>query len=216
MSSESKKKPPKRFYIACIAVTLVLLLLLLTVYLHQRAEVAPVYVLTVEGLNAESCADAQAMCRADNGKYIDFMQGMEDCSWVWCGENELYLVNPDALTVDTEAEQEGFTAVRFFDENGTEHRGYIIDPTAEPDELGRIVLDEAEEYSFDSVSMSVRVALRSGEISYENAVYLWEKGSSLVFAVGEDSYTAIDDNLVLFVDDGGVTRVCYILDTNLD
>ncbi len=216
MSSRSIKIQSKRFYIICIAVTLALILALLLVYLHQRAEVAPVYVLTVEGLEADTPADAQAACRAENKHYIECMKDSKDCLWVWCGDDRLFLVNPDALHVDGDAENCGFAAVTFTDEKGNEHSGFIIDPTAEPRELGRIQLEEAEEYSFDSVSMSIRVALRNGKIAYENAAYLWEKGSNVVFAVYADSYTVVENNLVSFVDDGGASRVCYILDTILD
>lgn len=216
MSSETEKRPTKRFYIICFAVTLALLLVLLAVFLHQRSEVAPVYVLTVEGLVAENPADAQAICRGDYEQCADLMQDREDCLWVWCGGNELFLVKPDALSIDAEKEQTGFTAVCFFDENGDKCSGWIISPAEKPNELGRIRLEPAEEYSFDSVSMSIRAALRSGEISYEGAVYLWEKGSGTVFAAAENSYTVIENNIVSFTDDGGVSRVCYILDTNLD
>ncbi len=214
--SSKHKKSPKRFYIICFAATLAVVLVLLVVFLHQRAEVAPVYVLTVEGLEAETPADAQAVCRADNQRYLECMNDRDDCLWVWCGDDKLFLANSDALHIDSKAEDCGFTAVTFYDENGNKHSGFIIDPTAEPRELGRIQLEEAEEYSFDSVSMSIRVALRNGKIAYENAVYLWEKGSNVVFAVCSDSYTVIENNLVSFVDDGGATRVCYILDTKLD
>ena len=61
-----------------------------------------------------------------------------------------------------------------------------------------------------------RTAVASGEISYENAVYLWEKDSTEVIAVRADSYQTVQDNIVSFTDDGNVTHTCYILDTKID
>lgn len=216
MPSNYKNRNSKRFYTICIAVTLLAVLLLVGVFFHLRAQVAPVLTLTVEGLKAETPAEAQAMCRADSNSYAKYMKNRDGCSWVWCGEDVLYLVRPEALHIDAKAENVGFPAVTFKDEHGASFSGYIIDPTGAPNEIGRIRIDIADEYNYDNVSMSVRVALRNGEISYDGAVYLWEKGSSEVFAARADSYTVIDGNLVSFVDDGGVTRVCYILDTKLD
>lgn len=216
MSEKAKSKSSKGFYIVCIAVTAVIILALVCVSLYQRSEVAPVYVLTVDGLSADNPADAQALCRSEHERFSESAMAQDADIWVWCGEDELYLVKSDALTVLSGGDFPGFTAVSFLDEKGASHSGYIIDPTAEPKELGRIELGDAEEYTFDSVSMSIRVALRSGDISFENAVYLWEKDSSRVFAVGEDSYTPIEGNLVSFTDDGGTAHVCYILDTKLD
>ena len=218
LSDKAKKtsKDTKNFYIICIIVTLAVLLAIFAVFMHQRTQVAPVYVLTVEGLKAGNPAEAQALCRTDSNDYEKLMEGTEECSWVWGGENTLYLVHTKALRIDVNAGYPGFTAVTFKDEHGKTLSGYIIDPTGHPNEMGRIVVDESEEYTYDSVSMSVRVALREGKISYDDAVYLWEEGSNEVFAVYADSYTVIKDKLVSFVDDGGQTRVCYILDTTLD
>ena len=63
--------------------------------------------------------------------------------------------------------------------------------------------------------MSIRVALRSGEISYENAVYLWEKDTDLVLAVRPDTYKTVEGSIVSFTDDGNVAHTCYILDTEI-
>ena len=216
MSSANVNKPQKRFYIICGAVTLAVVLILLGVFLHQRARVAPVLELTVDGLSADTPAQAQIICRSDNKRYLDYMEGRENCVWVWCGDNVLYLARPKALHVDADSENTGFTTVSFRDEHGKIHSGYIIDPTAAPNELGRIGISDAEELSYDSVSMSIRVALKKGDIAYAGAVYLWEKGSSEVIAVQADTYTVIENNLVSFTDDGGNTLVCYVLDTKLD
>ena len=112
-------------------------------------------------------------------------------------------------------EETGFTAVKFINASGQERSGYIIDPATEPVELGRIKIDEASEYTYDNVSMTIRTGLRSGEIKYENAVYLWEKDSDLVLAVRPDTYMPVEGNIVSFTDDGNITHTCYILDTEI-
>lgn len=217
MPSYKAKKDPKRFYMICGIITAVILLVILCVFFHQRARVAPVFELKVEGLQAAQDPDAaQAFCRADSDAYAGYMSEHEGCAWVWCGEDTLYLVKPDALHVNARAKNLGFPAVTFKDEHGKKLKGWIIKPVGDSNELGRIQIGEADEYTFDSVSMTIRVSLRNGEISYKDAVYLWEQGSSVVFAVKPDSYSVIKDNIVSFVDDGGATRVCYILDTKLD
>jgi len=216
VSSVKASEPSGKFYIRCITLTLAALLTLFALYLHERSEAAPVYVLEVSGLNADTPADAQAQCRAEHEKYAEYAAGMDGVVWVWCGGNKLYLVKADALKLDIEAEHTDFTAVSFPDESGSTCRGYIIDPTAEPRELMRIHITDAEEFNFDLVSMSIRRSLRSGEISLTDAVYIWEAGSDTVFAVFEGSYTAVTDSIVSFTDDGDTAHTCFILDTKLD
>ncbi|MCF0136978.1 MAG: hypothetical protein HUJ66_01295 [Oscillospiraceae bacterium] len=213
--SAGRKRKSRRYYIKCILLTLLAAALLFALYLNQRSKVAPEYELTVEGLNAKGPAEAQAMCRSEYELCTECMEGREDCLWVWCGEDKLYLVRPEALVIGKE-KSEGHTSVSFTDDKGKPREGYIIDPTGEPNELGRVEICEPGELGFDSVSMSVRAALRKGELSYADAVYLWEKGSGIVIAVKENTYTVVEGNIVSFTDDGGVTRVCYILDTSLD
>ena len=84
------------------------------------------------------------------------------------------------------------------------------------------VLAACKEYTGldDSAALAISAGfgggLRSGEISYEDAVYLWDKDSTEVIAVRADSYQTVQDNIVSFTDDGNVTHTCYILDTKID
>ena len=213
---DNSKRAPDKIYIICAAVAVLVLAVIFGLHLYRNSQVAPVYELKVEGLEAETPAEAQAACRGDHERFAEAMEKYGESSWVWCGGKTLYLVKPDALVIDTEAEPSNFTAVKFKDENRGEKSGYIVDPSIAPKELGRIELGESEEYTFENVSMTVRVGLRNGDIDYENAVYLWEKGSDLVLAVRPDTYETVEGSIVSFTDDGNVTHTCYILDTAID
>ena len=210
------KRASNKVYIICAAVAVIVLAVIFGLHLYRNSQVAPVYELEVEGLEAKTPAEAQAACRGDHERFAEAMEKYGESSWVWCGGKTLYLVKPDALVIDTEAEPSNFTAVKFKDENRGEKSGYIVDPSIAPKELGRIELGESEEYTFENVSMTVRVGLRNGDIDYENAVYLWEKGSDLVLAVRPDTYDIVEGSIVSFTDDGNVTHTCYILDTAID
>lgn len=205
----------KRVYIICAIVTLVILGVMFGVYKHRLSRVAPVLEIRVDNLEAQTPAEAQAACRGDYARFAEAMEGHEGCAWVWTGKHMLYLVRPEALEIAASAEETGFTAVKFKTANGKTKSGYIIDPATEPVELGRIKVTDAQEINYESVSMTVRTALRSGEISYENAVYLWEKDTDLVLAVRPDTYKTVEGSIVSFTDDGGVTHTCYILDTEI-
>lgn len=218
MSAKAKRQgssPAKRTYIAFAAITLAVLAVVFAVIMQSRSK-TPVYVLEVNGLDAETPAEAQIECRAEHEKFAKPLQNNTGCAWVWCGDNKLYLVKTTALRINTKDETQNFTAVTFDGGEGKRLEGYIIEPETPPTELGRIVLTDGEKYNFESVSMSIREGLRSGEISYENAVYLWEKGSTEVIAVRADSYQTVQDNIVSYTDDGNVTHTCYILDTKID
>lgn len=218
MSAKAKRQgssPAKRTYIAFAAITLAVLAVVFAVIMQSRSK-TPVYVLEVNGLDAETPAEAQIECRAEHEKFAKPLQNNTGCAWVWCGDNKLYLVKTTALRINTKDETQNFTAVTFDGGEGKRLEGYIIEPETPPTELGRIVLEGGEKYNFESVSMSIREGLRSGEISYENAVYLWEKDSTEVIAVRADSYQTVQDNIVSFTDDGNVTHTCYILDTKID
>lgn len=208
-------KKQKQVYIICAIVTLVILGVMFGVYKHRLSRVAPVLEIRVENLEAQTPAEAQAACRGDYARFAEAMEGHEGCAWVWTGKHMLYLVRPEALEIAASAEETGFTAVKFKTANGKTKSGYIIDPATEPVELGRIKVTDAQEINYESVSMTVRTALRSGEISYENAVYLWEKDTDLVLAVRPDTYKTVEGSIVSFTDDGGVTHTCYILDTEI-
>lgn len=218
MSAKAKRQgssPAKRTYIAFAAITLAVLAVVFAVIMQSRSK-TPVYVLEVNGLDAETPAEAQIECRAEHEKFAKPLQNNTGCAWVWCGDNKLYLVKTTALRINTKDETQNFTAVTFDGGEGKRLEGYIIEPETPPTELGRIVLTDGEKYNFESVSMSIREGLRSGEISYENAVYLWEKYSTEVIAVRADSYQTVQDNIVSYTDDGNVTHTCYILDTKID
>lgn len=210
------KQASKKVYIICAIVAMLVLAVVFCLHMYRNSQVAPVYKLKVEGLEAETPAQAQAACRGDHERFAEAMEKYGENSWVWCGGKTLYLVKSDVLTIDTEAEPSNFTAVKFKDENHDVKSGYIIDPSIAPKELGRLEISESEEYTFENVSMTVRVGLRSGDIDYENAVYLWEKGSDLVLAVRPDTYETVEGSIVSFTDDGNVTHTCYILDTAID
>ena len=182
-------KKQKQVYIICAIVTLVILGVMFGIYKHRLSQVAPVLEIRVENLEAQTPAEAQAACRGDYTRFAEAMEGHEGCAWVWTGKHKLYLVRPEALEIVASAE--------------------------EPVELGRIKVTDAQEINYESVSMTVRMALRSGEISYENAVYLWEKDTDLVLAVRPDTYKTVEGSIVSFTDDGGVTHTCYILDTEI-
>ena len=205
----------KRTYAVAAAITIAVLAVVFALIMHYR-ELAPVYVLEVKGLDAETPSEAQTECRGEYTKFAELMREYTGTSWVWCGDNRLYLVKTSVLRINAKDETERFTAVTFRAGNGDRLGGYIIDPVTPPKELGRIELTGGERYDFESVSMSIRVGLRSGEISYDDAVYLWEKDSSEVIVARPDSCSVVQDNIVSFTDDGNLTHTCYILDTKTD
>lgn len=209
-----KRRLPQNPYIAYIIMTAAVLLAVLILLLIKAAKVAPVLELEVTGLDANTPADAQAICRADYKKFVKASRGYDDCLWVWCEGSMVYLANADDLEVCAGGAA-GFTRVKFLDDDGTWLKGYIIDPEAAPNELGRISLGESESYNYEDVGMSIREALREGSIDYEGAVYLWKIGTNTVFAVKPDSYTVIDGMNVSFTDDGGQNCFCRILDTDI-
>lgn len=205
----------KQVYIICAVVTLVVLGVIFGIHKYKISQVAPVYQVHIDDLEAATPAEAQAACRADYQRFAAESEKYPGCAWVWTGKRTLYLVKPDALEINAAAEETGFTAVKFINASGKQRNGFIIDPTTEPVELGRIKIDDAKEYNYDNVSMTIRVGLRSGEINYENAVYLWEKDTDLVLAVRPDTYKTVEGSIVSFTDDGNVTHTCYVLDTEI-
>ena len=218
MSAKAKRQgssPAKRTYIVYAAITLAVLALVFAIIMQLRSK-TPEYVLEVSGLDAKTPAEAQIECRAEHAKFAKPLQDNTGCAWVWCGDNKLYLVKTTALRINTKDETPNYTAVTFDGGGGKRLEGYIIQPETPPTELGRIALTGGEEYDFASVSMSVRMGLRSGEISYEDAVYLWEKDSTEVIVARADSFVTVQDNIVSFTDDGNVTHTCFILDTKID
>lgn len=209
------RKSSKRVYITCAVVTLIVLGVVFGIHKYKISQVAPVYQVHIDDLEAATPAEAQAACRADYQRFAAESEKYPGCAWVWTGKRTLYLVKPDALEINAAAEETGFTAVKFINASGKQRKGFIIDPTTEPVELGRIKIDDAKEYNYDNVSMTIRVGLRSGEINYENAVYLWEKDTDLVLAVRSDTYKTVEGSIVSFTDDGNVTHTCYVLDTEI-
>lgn len=204
-----------RTNIAYAAITLAVLAVVFAFIMHFRA-LAPVYTLEVKDLDARSPAEAQAECRANHTRFSELLKEHIGCSWVWCGDSKLYLVKTSALRINSNEETANFTAVTFDGGRGKRLEGYVIDPATPPRELGRIKLTDGDKFNFESVSMTIRVALKNGDISYDNAVYLWEKDSAEVIVASADSYQTVQDNIVSFTDDGNTTHTCYILDTKID
>ena len=218
MSESRKRRKPSfvnRTNIAYAAITLAVLAVVFAFIMHFRA-LAPVYTLEVKGLDAGSPAEAQAECRANHARFSELLKERTGCSWVWCGDSKLYLVKTSALRINTNDETPNFTAVTFESGKGERLEGYVLDPATPPRELGRIKLTDGEKINFESVSMTIRVGLKDGDISYENAVYLWENDSTEVIVARDDSYQTVQDNIVSFTDDGNTTHTCYILDTKID
>lgn len=205
----------RRVYLICGIVTFALLAVVFGIHSYEISKIAPVYQVKVNGLQAETPAEAQAACRAAYSSFTKAAEKHPDCAWVWAGKKTVYLVKPDAVELDAAEREDGFMAVKFKDAAGKSRTGYVIDPTTPPAELGRIVISSDTEYTFDKVSQTIRVGIRSGDINYENAVYLWEKDSDLVLAVRLDSYKIVEGSIVSFTDDGNVTHTCYILDTEI-
>ncbi len=204
----------KKLIILYAAATLAVLAVIFAVIMNAKSKV-PAYVFEVKGLTAETPAQAQAELREDYERFAKLSSEHSGCSWVWAGGEKLYLIKTDALKINADDEQINFTGVRFSDDKGNRLKGYIIDPTVQPKELGRIQLVNSDEFTYNKVSMSVRVGLRNGEIDYEDAVYLWEKGSSEVIVVRPDTFELIEGHIVSFTDDGNQMHTCYILDTKI-
>ncbi len=202
----------KKLIILCAAVTVAILAVVFAVIMNARSRV-PAYVFEVKGLDAETPSQAQAELREDYERFAKLSSEHSGCVWVWAGGEKLYLIKADALKINADNEFASFTGVKFSDNKGSRLKGYIIDPTVQPKELGRIELVNSNEFTYNNVSMSIRVGLRNGEIAYEDAVYLWEKGSSEVLVVRPDTFEMIEDHIVSFTDDGNQTHTCYILDT---
>lgn len=210
-----KKHSTTRTTAVYAAVTIAALVVLFALMQYARSQIAEVYELSLENFSAQTPAEAQSACRAENETFLPYAEEYPDCLWVWCGDDKLYIVRGDVLKVEGEDPDNGFVKVSFKGEMGTEHTGYIIDPLKAPTLIARIDLGAAQEYTYDNVSMSIRKALRAGEFDYEDAIYLWEKGGSSVYAVHSDAVTVVEGSIASFTDDGGVARVCYILDTAL-
>lgn len=211
------RKGKTRITVVYAAVTLAVLAVLFALMLYSQSQIAEVYELELKDFTAQTAAEAQAACRADNGKLSVLAEKYPDCLWVWCGDNVLHIVRTKPLVLEGIDPDSGFMKVSFKGEHGKDYTGYIIDPIKAPNVIAKLELEEAGEYTFDSVSMSVRTALREGsfDFDYDDAVWLWEKGGSVVYAVHGDAVTVIDDGIASFTDDGGTARVCYVLDTAL-
>lgn len=214
MASSGKPRKIKTPVIYAV-VTLTILAVLFALMLYSQSQIAEVYELELVGFSAQTPAEAQAACRADNGQFSALAEKYPDCLWVWCSDDKLHIVRTKPLVLEGTDPESGFVKVSFKGELGRDRTGYIIDPLKAPNVIARLELEQAGEYTYDSVSMSVRSALREGSFNYEDAVWLWEKGSSTVYAVRSDAVTMINESIAAFTDDGGVSRVCYVLDTAL-
>ena len=170
----------KQVYIICAIVTLAVLGVIFGIHEYKIAQIAPVYQIRVDGLDAATPAGL----RLPAARHIRALpsRARNTRAALGCGQEKRRFTssNPETLEIDASAEETGFTAVSFLNASGKRLHGYIIDPVTAPVELGRIKISDAKEYTYDNVSMTVRVGLRSGDIKYENAVYLWEKDTDLV------------------------------------
>lgn len=207
----------RRRLIILAAATLGTLLVIFLIIMQIKSQM-PLYMIGINGLDADSPAQAQRVCRESWERFAEIKQEYGDCEFVWCGKNRLYLLRPYALEEIPDKDNTGFVTVSFFNTSGIKSEGYIIHPELSPRELGIIDLVKTKgmELSFDSVSMSVRVGLREGSVGFDNAVYLWEEGSRKVFAVRAEAVTGETGDCVHFIDDGNTLRECYILDTTIE
>ena len=199
----------------CVIATAILLICILVLITGLRSKL-PELVISTEGLSARTPAEAQTELRTQADSFAKIKSEHENCSFVWCGSDEIYLVRNDKLEHIKQDSSEKFERVRLYVTSGLRVRGYIIDPCRKSSELGRIELVDGKVYDLDTVSMSVRVGLRNGDIDYGDAVYLWEKGSREVIAVKNGSVTASAGETVSYLDDGEVRHECLVLDTNLN
>ena len=87
----------KQVYIICAIVTLAVLGVIFGIHKYKIAQIAPVYQIRVDGLDAAAPAEAQAACRADHARFAEQSQKYSGCAWVWAGKKTMYLVKPEAL-----------------------------------------------------------------------------------------------------------------------
>lgn len=202
--------------ILILAAFLIVIAFLVTAISIQIIGQMPSLVLNLGDTSASTPSEIQADCRSNYAKFAEIIKDYPDSSFVWCGGNELYIVKNTGLRLENKIDENGFISVRFISQKLKSISGYIIDPTGVPSELGRINIDNADELDYESVSMSVRAVLRSGEIKFDNAAYLWAEGSNEVIAVRMDSYVPLGENVVVYTDDGNRPQVFRILDTELE
>ena len=207
-------KAQQKHLLIWAAATLGVLIVIFAVIMQIKSQM-PLYMIGLNGLGAETPAQAQRLCRESWERFAEIKEDYPDCEFVWCGKNRVYLLLPYALNEIPDNNNTGFDTVSFYNTSGIKTHGYIIHPELPPQELGVIDLVETKgkELSFDTVSMSVRVGLRKGTVDYEDAVYLWEEGSRKVFAVNSYAVSGATGDIIQFTDDGGTIRNCYILDT---
>ena len=214
LNARDRKAARKRLIIWA-SVTFFVLAVIFCVIMGIRAKM-PMYMISVDGLDASSPAQAQRLCRENYQRFAAMKNEHPNCEFVWCGKNRIYMLLPYALESIPDSENTGFDSVRFYSTGGIKTRGYIIRPELPNQELGIIDLVNGNRFDFESVSMSVRVGLRKGEIPFNDAVFIWEKDSKKVFAVKKTAVFGQPGADTQFVDDGGVIRNCVILDTRID
>ena len=203
--------------ILCLITAVVILAVILSVIIGSNNKIATVYEVTVKDLVAATPEDVQEACRPDWEYYSSILDKYDDCVWVWCGGDRLFAVRADRLELKSEnSTVSAMTEVHFQDQHKRVREGYVIDLSSPPVELAKIRLTAEHRLHFDDVSMTVRCGIRSGELSYEDACYLWEEGTDLVYVVPQSEVTPAGDRHGCFVDDGGRMRVCYILDTDIE
>ena len=217
MIRRTKIWPDKKQLLLCLLIALAIMVLVMHIVIGRNNEIAPAYEVTVKDLVASCPEDVQEFCRPDWEYYSSILKKHDNCVWVWCGGNRLFAVRADRLTLDPESCRLGkFVEVHYTDQRGRDCEGYIIDLSSPPVELARIRLTDARRYDFENVSMTIRSGIRSGELTYEDVFYLWEKGRDFVYVIPQSAVTTAGDKFGCFTDDGGRMRVCHILDTDIE
>lgn len=214
LKKRNKEHSPKKRRIIWASVTLAILAVIFGIFMYERAWL-PLSVVELTGDVPDTPSQVQRMCRQSSEKFAAIAKEYPDCVFVWNGDEKIFAIRKEFLEDKKSTVDSNFVRVKFYNNKGVRTRGYIIDPVTRANELGTVEIENAEKLTFDSVSMSVRVSLRKGELSYKDAVYLWKGGSSEVLVVRSDAIKDPKALTVEFTDDGGDTAVYRVLDTKI-
>lgn len=214
LKKRNMEHSPKKRRIIWASVTLAILAVIFGIFMYERAWL-PLSVVELTGDVPDTPSQVQRMCRQSSEKFAAIAKEYPDCVFVWNGDEKIFAIRKEFLEDKKSTVDSNFVRVKFYNNKGVRTRGYIIDPVTRANELGTVEIENAEKLTFDSVSMSVRVSLRKGELSYKDAVYLWKGGSSEVLVVRSDAIKDPKALTVEFTDDGGDTAVYRVLDTKI-
>lgn len=84
----------KQVYIICAVVTIAVLAVIFGIHEYKIAQIAPVYQIRVDGLDATTPAEAQAACRAAYTRFAEQSEKHSGCAWVWAGKRRFTSSNP--------------------------------------------------------------------------------------------------------------------------